>query len=138
MAIPDKSVYAASKFGVQALSDSLRVELRPFGVNVSSIIVGKVETSVLGKILDDREKMISIAKPDIYELYKTLVEYFDKEVKDIPGIEAIKVSEIIHKAMTDAKPKEKYTIGPGAKKMSILGKFPAKMRDNMLYKAIYK
>lgn len=138
MAIPDKSVYAASKFGVQALSDSLRVELRPFGVSVSSIIVGKVETNVLGKILDDREKMISKADPEIYELYKTLVEYFDKEVKNIPGIEARKVSEVIHKAMTDAKPKEKYIIGPGAKKMSILGKFPAKMRDNMLYKAIYK
>ena len=138
MAIPDKSVYAASKFGVQALSDSLRVELRPFGVSVSSIIVGKVETNVLGKILDDREKMISKADPEIYELYKTLVEYFDKEVKNIPGIEARKVSEVIHKAMTDAKPKEKYIIGPGAKKMSILGKFPAKMRDNVLYKAIYK
>lgn len=138
MAIPDKSVYAASKFGVQALSDSLRVELRPFGVKVSSIIVGKVETSVLGKILDGREKMISTAKPEVFERYKTLVEYFDKEVKNIPGIEAIKVAETIHKALADTKPKEKYFVGPGAKKMSILGKFPVKMRDNMLYKAIYK
>ena len=74
MAIPDKTVYAASKFGVQALSDSLRVELKPFGVNVASIIVGKVNTSVLGKILDDREKMISKADPEVYELYRTLIE----------------------------------------------------------------
>jgi len=138
LAIPDKSVYAASKFGVQALSDSLRVELKPFGVNISNIIVGKVETSVLGKIMDDRAKMISKANPEIFKLYKTLIEYFDKEVKDIPGIQAIKVSEIIYKAISDQKPKDKYIIGPGAKKMSVLGKFPAKMRDNMLYKAIYK
>jgi short-subunit dehydrogenase len=138
LAIPDKTVYAASKFGVQALSDSLRVELKPFGVNVASIIVGKVNTSVLGKILDDREKMISKANPEVYELYKTLVEYFDKEVKDIPGIEAIKVSETIHKAMSDRNPKDKYLIGPGANKMNILRKFPAKIRDKMLAKAIYK
>ena len=138
LAIPDKSVYAASKFGVQALSDSLRVELTPFGVSVASIIVGKVNTSVLGKILDDREKMISKAKPEVYELYKTLIEYFDREVKDIPGIEAVKVSETIHKAMSDRNPKDKYLIGPGAKKMSILRKFPAKIRDKMLAKAIYK
>jgi retinol dehydrogenase-16 len=34
VAVPDKSVYAASKFAVQALSESLRVELKPFGVKV--------------------------------------------------------------------------------------------------------
>jgi len=138
LAIPDKTVYAASKFGVQAISDSLRVELKPFGVNVASIIVGKVNTSVLGKILDDREKMISKADPEVYKHYKTLVEYFDNEVKDIPGIEAIKVSETIHKAMSDRNPKDKYLIGPGAKKMSFLRRFPAKTRDKMLAKAIYK
>jgi short-subunit dehydrogenase len=138
LAIPDKSVYAASKFGVQALSDSLRVELKPFGVNVTSIIVGKVNTNVLGKILEDRERMISKANPDIFELYKKLIEFFDKEVKDIPGIEAIEVSKIIHKAISDHHPKHKYLIGPGTKKMSVLGKFPAIIRDKMLFNAIYK
>ncbi len=48
MAIPDKSVYAASKFAVQAISDSLRLELRPFGVSVSSVVVGKVNTKCIG------------------------------------------------------------------------------------------
>ncbi len=138
MAIPDKSVYAASKFGVQAACDSLRVELKPFGVEVISIIVGKVNTSVLGKILDGRSAMIGKANPETYEVYKTLIEYFDKEVKNIPGIEAIKVSETIEKALTDKKPKIKYLIGPGAKKMDSLRKFPVKMRDKMLFKVVYK
>ena len=63
---------------------------------------------------------------------------FEKEVKNIPGIEAVKVSEIIGKALTDKKPKVKYIIGPGAKKMDILRKFPVKMRDKMLFNAVYK
>ena len=138
MAIPDKSVYAASKFGVQAVSDSLRVELKPFCIHVSSIVVGKVNTKVLGKIEEDRKKMISNTKPEIFEQYRTLVEFFDKEVKTIPGIEAIRVAEVIHRAISRKKPKEKYLIGPGAKKMSILSRFPAKMRDSMLFNAIYK
>jgi len=138
LAIPDKSVYAASKFGVQALSNSLRVELKPFGVKVCSIIVGKVNTSVLGKILDDRRRMINNANPEVFALYKTLIEYFDKEVKDIPGIEAIEVAKKIGDVIIDNNPKSQYLIGPGAKKMRVLGKFPAKMRDKMLYKAIYK
>ena len=62
----------------------------------------------------------------------------DNEVKDMPGIEAIEVSKIIHKAISDHHPKHKYLIGPGTKKMSVLGKFPAKIRDKMLFKAIYK
>ncbi len=138
LAIPDKSVYAASKSAVQAITDSLRLELRPFGVKVSSVVVGKVNTNVLGKILGDREMMISQADPEVLSLYLNLIEYFDKEVKNIPGIEAIEVAEVISSAIMEEKPKTQYLVGPGAKKMKMLSRFPVKMRDNMLYKAIHK
>jgi short-subunit dehydrogenase len=138
LAIPDKSVYAASKFAVQAVSDSLRLELKPFGVYVSNIVVGKVNTSVLGKIVNDRRKMLEGANPEIVKEYRSLIDYFDKEVKDIPGIEAIEVAKIIEDALVNPKPKAQYLIGPGAKKMKVLARFPQKMRDNMLYKAIHK
>ncbi len=138
LAIPDKSAYAASKSAVQAISDSLRVELRPFGVKVSSVIVGKINTSVLGKILGDREKMISQADPEILNLYSPLIEYFDNEVKNIPGIEAVEVAKVIARALMEENKKTLYLVGPGAKKMKMLSRFPVKMRDNMLYKAIYK
>lgn len=138
MAIPDKSVYAASKFAVQAISDSLRLELRPFGVSVSSVVVGKVNTNVLGKILHDRQKMIDHTKPETFNLYMNLIEYFDREVKNIPGIEAIEVAKVISSALLDLRPKAQYLIGPGAKKMKVLSRFPLKMRDNMLFKALNK
>jgi NADP-dependent 3-hydroxy acid dehydrogenase YdfG len=77
LAVPDKSVYAASKFAVQAITDSLRVELRPFDVSVSSIVVGKVDTAVLGKIIADRDKMIEAAPAEVVKLYSPLVEFFN-------------------------------------------------------------
>lgn len=138
LAIPDKSVYAASKFAVQAISDSLRVELRPFNVKVSSIVVGKVNTDVLGKILADRKEMIESAQPDIVKLYSTLIEFFDKEVKDIPGIDAIEVAKIIYKALSHPKPKTQYLVGPGSKKMKKLAGLPVWLRDWLIYKAIYQ
>lgn len=138
MAIPDKSVYAASKFAVRAITDSLRLELKPFHVEVSEIVVGKVNTNVLGKILEGRDQMINQADSDVFELYRELIEYFDREVKTIPGIEAYDVARVISSALLDERPKIRYLVGPGARKMKVLSRFPVKMRDAMLYKAIHR
>jgi NADP-dependent 3-hydroxy acid dehydrogenase YdfG len=138
LAVPDKSVYAASKFAVQAITDSLRVELCPFDVSVSSIVVGKVDTTVLGKIIADRDKMIEAAPAEVGKLYSPLIAFFDKEVKELPGIPAIEVGKIVAQALTVEKPKAQYLIGPGAKKMKNLARLPVGLRDWLMVKAIYK
>lgn len=138
LAIPDKSVYAASKFAVQAVTDSLRVELRPFGMNVSSIVVGKINTDVLGKIIAERQKMVDAAPPEIAKLYEPLIKFFDKEVKTIPGIDAVEAAKVVGKALTAPKPLPQYLIGPGAKKMKKLAGLPVWLRDWLMYTTIYK
>lgn len=138
LAVPDKSVYAASKFAVQAITDSLRVELHPFDLSVSSIVVGKVDTAVLGKIIADRNKMIEAASPEVVKLYTPLIAFFDKEVKELPGIPAIEVGKVVAQALTAEKPKAQYLIGPGAKKMKNLARLPVRLRDWLIIKAIYK
>jgi NAD(P)-dependent dehydrogenase (short-subunit alcohol dehydrogenase family) len=137
LAIPDKSVYAASKFALQAISDSLRVELKPFGVSVSCVVVGKVETAVLGKIVADRENMIAGADPELASLYSPLIEFFDKEVKGLPGIAPVEVARVVAGALTAKRPKPRYLIGPGAKKMKNLARLPVGLRDRLMYQAIY-
>ena len=137
LAIPDKSVYAASKFAVQAVSDSLRVELRPFGVSVSYLVVGKVDTAVLGKIVADRDKMIEAAPPEVVQLYAPLFEFFDKEVKSLLGIPPGEVARVIAQALTTKRPKARYLIGPGAKKMKNLARLPVRLRDRLMYQALY-
>ena len=137
LAIPDKSVYAASKFAVQAITDSLRVELRPFGVSVSCIVVGKVNTAVLGKIVADRDKMVRAAAPEIVQLYSLLLDFFDKEVKELPGIPPNEVGRVVAQALMTEKPKAQYLIGPGAKKMKNLARLPVGLRDRLMYQAIY-
>lgn len=137
LAIPDKSVYAASKFAVQAISDALRVELRPFGVSVSCLAVGKVDTAVLGKIVADREAMIRTADPDTVELYSPLIEFFDREVKDLPGTTPLEVGRVVAEALTAAKPKAHSLVGPGAKKMKNLARLPVGLRDWLLAWALY-
>ena len=138
LAIPDKSVYAASKFAVQAISDALRRELAPFGVSVSNLVVGKVDTAVLGKILAERQDMVKASDPDIVELYRPLFEFFDGEVKDLPGIPPNEVGKIVARALTSGRPKAEYLIGPGARKMKNLARLPRGLRDRMMSQALYK
>lgn len=137
LAIPDKSVYAASKFAVQAISDSLRLELRPFGVSVSNIVGGKVDTAVLGKILEERERLAKAADPAVLELYSPLFEFFDREVKDLPGIPPEEVAMVVAKALTSPKPKSQYLVGPGARKMRNLSRLPRGLREGLMYKTLY-
>lgn len=138
LAVPDKSVYAASKFAVQAISDSLRVELRPFGISVSCLVVGKVDTEVLGKITAGRDRMIASSEPEITRLYAPLLDFFDREVKDLPGIKPGEVAAIVARALMDIRPKAQYLIGPGAKKMKNLRHLPSALRDQLMYKTIYR
>jgi NAD(P)-dependent dehydrogenase (short-subunit alcohol dehydrogenase family) len=49
LAMPMVGAYSASKFALEALSDALRVELRPWGVSVSLIRPGQVRTSIFAK-----------------------------------------------------------------------------------------
>jgi len=137
LAIPDKSVYAASKFAVQAISDALRVELRPFGVSVSCLAVGKVDTAVLGKIVADRKAMIKAADSEIVELYTPLIEFFDREVKDLPGTTPLEVGRVVAEALTATKPKAHSLVGPGATKMKNLARLPVGLRDWLLARALY-
>jgi NADP-dependent 3-hydroxy acid dehydrogenase YdfG len=137
LAIPDKSVYAASKFAVQAISESLRLELRPFGVSVSNLVVGKVDTAVLGKILDERERLAKAADPAVLELYSPLFEFFDREVKNLPGIPPEEVAKVVAEALTTPRPKAQYLVGPGARKMRNLSRLPRGLREGLMYKALY-
>jgi NAD(P)-dependent dehydrogenase (short-subunit alcohol dehydrogenase family) len=137
LAIPDKSVYAASKFAVQAVSDSLRLELRPFGVSVSNLVVGKVDTAVLAKILEERERLVKAADPAVLELYSPLFEFFDREVKNLAGISPEEVAKVVAKALATPKPKAQYLVGPGARKMRNLSRLPRGLREGLMYKALY-
>ncbi len=47
MAVPSMAVYSASKYAVVGLGESLRAELKPFGVNVSVLCPGLINTNIV-------------------------------------------------------------------------------------------
>src|SRR5690606_5732016 len=45
MATPKSAVYAATKFAVRGYSNALRLELRPFGIYVTTVNTGPMHTN---------------------------------------------------------------------------------------------
>src|SRR5690606_21077601 len=60
---PNGSVYCASKFAVDALTRGMRIDLNPFGIKVTSIHPGMVETEFsLVRYKGDEERASAVNK----------------------------------------------------------------------------
>jgi NAD(P)-dependent dehydrogenase (short-subunit alcohol dehydrogenase family) len=58
--LPMMSGYCASKAGVSALMDSLRTELRPYGIDCTTICPGWIQTPLLVDITVPKDKVMAI------------------------------------------------------------------------------
>lgn len=61
---PNMAVYSATKAGISGFAAALRADLSPFGVRVTEVVPGRVQTALYEDILDDdaRRAMYSAVK----------------------------------------------------------------------------
>jgi NAD(P)-dependent dehydrogenase (short-subunit alcohol dehydrogenase family) len=112
---PLGSWYHASKFAVEGLSDSLRVEVAEFGIKVVIIEPGTIRSEWSGIAADNLEAT-SANTP--YAGLAKLVGAGLRAVDRLPiasGPEV--VAEVIAKAVQDPKPRTRYPAGGGARGM---------------------
>lgn len=64
-AIPNASAYNASKFGMVGLSESMMLELRPYGIRVTSICPGSVDTPFFNDVPDNLVSAYKLTASDI-------------------------------------------------------------------------
>ena len=69
IALPFIGPYAATKFALRAINDSLRLELRPWGISVSIVEIGDVDTKIWDKSLAFIEKVAKELPQRGWELY---------------------------------------------------------------------
>ncbi|MCU0845670.1 MAG: SDR family oxidoreductase [Spirochaetes bacterium] len=137
ISLPAASVYNSSKFAVEAISDALRVELRPFGIHVSVLEPGLIRSEILRKGREARDKLFAHADPAIRDLYKDVTRHNAKWLEEGPRLPAEAVAECVHHAFTAKRPKPRYVIGRDAKKLRFLGSLPSWARDYIVRKTIY-
>uniref|UniRef100_A0A8C8SIN1 Dehydrogenase/reductase 9 n=1 Tax=Pelusios castaneus TaxID=367368 RepID=A0A8C8SIN1_9SAUR len=122
--------YFPSKFGVEGFNDSLRRDMKAFGVEVSCIEPGLFKTGLSDreKIIRDREAIWNQLSPAIRkqygEGYLTLV---------IQNTDLSPVVQCMEHALTSTHPRSRYTAGWDAKFLWIpLSSMPTAIQDFVL------
>jgi NAD(P)-dependent dehydrogenase (short-subunit alcohol dehydrogenase family) len=128
-ASPVSGPYAASKHALEALSDALRLELRPWKIHVALIEPGKIQTPIWQKSLADVQAMLADYPPQAQELYGPLIEMGVTRVSKTKGIPAEKVAEAVAHALISDKPKIRYIVGKDAHIRLWLERLPDWIRD---------
>jgi NAD(P)-dependent dehydrogenase (short-subunit alcohol dehydrogenase family) len=117
VAIPLVGPYSASKFALEGMSDALRRELRPWGMDVSLVEPGAVATPIWDKGIDQAEELDRAAPPEVRERYGEVMDALRKESEKnrTRGVPPDEVADAVAHALTASKPKTRYLIGRDAK-----------------------
>jgi NAD(P)-dependent dehydrogenase (short-subunit alcohol dehydrogenase family) len=138
LAIPGASVYSASKFAVRALTDSLRVELKPFGLFVILVAPGAVESAIWEKGKKYKEELRKSIKPDVADLYAPLKKFGDRLNEKITKIPAVEVAKVVAGIFSTKRPKAYYLVGNDAKGAAMAARLPKGILDWIILKRIQK
>ena len=104
---PVSTAYISSKFAIEGLSESLRYELGPFGIDVIIIEPGVIKTNFF-------DSMKTAKKAD--DVYKEITEKVISGVKMMAemGTPPKEVANVIIKSLKDEKPLPRYVVGNDA------------------------
>jgi NAD(P)-dependent dehydrogenase (short-subunit alcohol dehydrogenase family) len=136
LAMPMAGPYAASKFAIEGMSDSLRREVAQHGVDVIVIEPGGVKTPIWDKGLAEANEMRAAFGPEAERLYGKLFDKIEAEALKIAhetGLEPAAAADVIAEALTAKRPRARYLIGRDAKiRARMAAVLPDRIFDRLL------
>lgn len=134
--VPLQGAYSASKFALEAITDSLRMELKPWGIEVSIIEPGAIRTPIWEKGLSDAEELFRQFSPEQARLYGKLIDAMRRTARKSiqAAISPDAVAQAVQHALTSRRPKTRYLVGRDAKIQALLTHLPDRWRDALIFK----
>ena len=131
-AMPFLGPYAVSKFGVEALSDSLRRELMIYGIDVSLIEPGRIRTPIWKKVGD----AAAYGQTDYADVLKDMLDHIEERMST--ALPVSRVSATVVRALTCRRPRLRYPL-PDQRFMGwILPKLmPARLLDRAIARELF-
>ena len=139
VAVPLLAPYNASKFALEAVSDSLRRELRSQGVDVIVVEPGGVKTPIWRKGNELANELSERMPPEGERLYGRMIagaREMTARIERETGLPPRAVAEVIGKALTEDRPRTRYVVGNEAKVRAQLARFlPDRVMDRLVGRA---
>jgi NAD(P)-dependent dehydrogenase (short-subunit alcohol dehydrogenase family) len=135
MATPFLGPYCASKHAMEALTDSLRQELRPWGLHVAVVEPGSIATEIWEKGQRDADEFERNMPEEGVRLYGRAFDALREAAKKLgdAGIPADRVAKSVEHALTSSRPHTRYIVGFDATMQSVLRRVvPDRMRDRLV------
>lgn len=132
---PFVAPYVASKHAVEAISDALRIELRPWGIHVVLIEPGSVATPIWSKGLDEARAKVADAPPQLLELYGRVIRRMTEIARreGERGVPPERVAQAVLMALTARSPRTRYVVGRDARAMVTVRRLlPDRWRDRII------
>jgi NAD(P)-dependent dehydrogenase (short-subunit alcohol dehydrogenase family) len=139
MAMPFGAPYHASKYGIEAVVDCLRQELRPWGIEVIAIEPGSIDTPIWERGEKRADSAAEHAPPAQEALYGKQIESFRGAVRRTAdrGIPPAKVADAVHHGLTARRPRTRYLVGADARGQALLARLvPARVMDRIVARAM--
>lgn len=113
--IPFIGLYNASKFALEAMSDALRMETRPFGVQVIVVKPGSTRTNFNAVATRQAERFITGSNSPYYRFIQPFRRFIEQATN--LGWPPETVARVIYHALTTRRPPARYAATPDARIM---------------------
>lgn len=138
MAFPMFGAYHAAKFGLEAVGDVFRQELRPWGIKVAIVEPGSIATPIWERGDEAVDSLAGRAREGHADLYGKAIEAY-REVARKTGARGIppeRVAAKIEHALSARRPRTRYLVGADARGQAFAAKFlPDRLLDWVVARA---
>jgi NAD(P)-dependent dehydrogenase (short-subunit alcohol dehydrogenase family) len=134
LAAPLMGAYNASKFAVRALTDSLRLELRPWAIDVVLIEPGAIATPIWVSGIAAGTRLRERLGPELEARYGPAMDALKARAETLAatGLPAERVAEVIATALTTVNPRPRYLVGRDAHIVAVIERLPDRWRDRIM------
>jgi NAD(P)-dependent dehydrogenase (short-subunit alcohol dehydrogenase family) len=129
---PMLSPYCTSKFAIEGFSESIRREFMLYGIDVIVIGPGAVKTPIWSKA-EDTDISIYKGSP-FFPVLQRMRDYIRKFEES--GLPVETIGELVHEALTSARPRVRYAISPEPAQLLIGKLLPKRFVDRIIAKRL--
>lgn len=135
-AMPFIGALSASKHAMEALTDALRVELKPWNIHVTMIQPAAIDTSIFEKANAASDRSLQQVPSEKLALYESALAAYHSTIAKQPVSPTDVVVKAVIEALSAKTPKTRYAVGRGARLVVTISHLPDRLRDRLLMSSL--